>query len=56
MKMVPMAKPNSNDKQVVIPFERLKESDLEKGQYHVYKLYTSPIDVDSLIYKPAVMQ
>eukprot|EP00957_Ditylum_brightwellii_P012505 945185-Ditylum_brightwellii.AAC.1 len=53
MKTAPMANKRSNPdvKQAIIPFPRPEPMNLEKGQYHTYKIHTTPADTTSLIYK-----
>eukprot|EP00957_Ditylum_brightwellii_P141589 10786609-Ditylum_brightwellii.AAC.1 len=45
---------NPDVKQAIIPFQRPAPRNLEKGQYHTYKLRTNPADPTSPIYKLAV--
>ena len=42
-------------KQAVIPFERPEAKTLETVQCHVYKLWTSPTNADSPVYKLTVL-
>eukprot|EP00957_Ditylum_brightwellii_P159451 12137696-Ditylum_brightwellii.AAC.1 len=42
---------NPDVKQVIIPFPRLETRNLEKGQYHTYKLCTTPADATSPVYE-----
>eukprot|EP00957_Ditylum_brightwellii_P188315 14336786-Ditylum_brightwellii.AAC.1 len=53
METVPTAnKRTSPDvKRVIIPFPRLEPKNLEKGQYHTYKLRTTPADATLPVYK-----
>eukprot|EP00957_Ditylum_brightwellii_P093100 7088107-Ditylum_brightwellii.AAC.1 len=56
MKTAPTSKQQSNPdvKQVVIAFTRLSPRQLECGQFHTYKLCTTPTDATSPIYKLSV--
>eukprot|EP00957_Ditylum_brightwellii_P012893 974429-Ditylum_brightwellii.AAC.1 len=57
MRTVPTA-PNSSNldvKRVIIPFPRLDPRNLEKGQYHTYKLCTTPVDPISPVYDISVL-
>eukprot|EP00957_Ditylum_brightwellii_P013540 1020815-Ditylum_brightwellii.AAC.1 len=56
MKTVPMANKRSNldVKQVITPFSRLEPRNLERGQFHTYKLRTTPADATSPVYKLSV--
>eukprot|EP00957_Ditylum_brightwellii_P098493 7503362-Ditylum_brightwellii.AAC.1 len=55
MKTALIASKSSNPdvKQEIIPFPRLDPRNLEKGQYHPYKLCTTPADPTSPVYKLA---
>eukprot|EP00957_Ditylum_brightwellii_P122505 9341968-Ditylum_brightwellii.AAC.2 len=54
--MVPTSKQQSNPdvKQVVIAFQRPYLRQLKCGQFHTYKLHSTPADVTSPIYKLSV--
>eukprot|EP00957_Ditylum_brightwellii_P199089 15176161-Ditylum_brightwellii.AAC.1 len=55
MKTVPSTKQsNPNMKQAVIAFQQPPPSQLECGQYHTYKLRTTPADATLPIYKLSV--
>eukprot|EP00957_Ditylum_brightwellii_P185474 14122300-Ditylum_brightwellii.AAC.1 len=56
MRMVPttMRQSNPDVKQAVIPFPRPSPKQLERGQFHAYKLRTTPADATSPIYKLSV--
>eukprot|EP00957_Ditylum_brightwellii_P096780 7370700-Ditylum_brightwellii.AAC.1 len=56
MKLVPIATKSSDPdvKRAIIPFQRLAAKNLEKGQYHTYKLRTTPAAPTSPIYELAV--
>ena len=53
MKTVPMATKSTNldVKRAIIPFPRLDPRNLEKGQYHTYKVCTTPADPTAPVYK-----
>eukprot|EP00957_Ditylum_brightwellii_P113913 8683976-Ditylum_brightwellii.AAC.1 len=53
MKTVLQANKRSNldVKQPIIPFMRLEPRNLERGQFHTYKLRTTPVDATSPVYK-----
>eukprot|EP00957_Ditylum_brightwellii_P062198 4720278-Ditylum_brightwellii.AAC.1 len=46
---------NPNVKRAVIAFQQPQARQLEKGQYHMYKLCTAPADATSPIYKLSVL-
>eukprot|EP00957_Ditylum_brightwellii_P075167 5711961-Ditylum_brightwellii.AAC.1 len=53
--MAPSTKQSSPDvKQAVIAFQRPPPRQLEHGQYHTYKLCTTPADATSPIYELSV--
>eukprot|EP00957_Ditylum_brightwellii_P056016 4245402-Ditylum_brightwellii.AAC.1 len=55
MKTVPINTQNNSDiKRVVIAFQQPQDRNLERGQYHTYKLCTTPTDSTSPIYKLSV--
>jgi hypothetical protein len=56
MKIAPIATKSSNPdvKRAIILFQRPAPRNLEKGQYHTYKLRTTPADPTSPVYKLAV--
>eukprot|EP00957_Ditylum_brightwellii_P145641 11089131-Ditylum_brightwellii.AAC.1 len=55
MKTAPISKQSSpNVKQAVIAFQRPSPRQLERSQYHMYKLLTTPADTTSPIYKFSV--
>eukprot|EP00957_Ditylum_brightwellii_P020409 1538835-Ditylum_brightwellii.AAC.1 len=55
MKTAPSTKQsNPNVKQAVIAFQRPPPRQLKCGQFHTYKLRTTPADTTSPIYKFAV--
>eukprot|EP00957_Ditylum_brightwellii_P083897 6376107-Ditylum_brightwellii.AAC.1 len=56
MKTVPTASKHSNPdvKRAIIPFPRLEPRNLERGQFHTYKLRTTPMDATSPVYKLSV--
>ena len=54
MKLAPSGEANTDSKRAVILFERLQAKAPAKGQYHTYKLCTSPSNLDLPIYKLAV--
>eukprot|EP00957_Ditylum_brightwellii_P065530 4970849-Ditylum_brightwellii.AAC.1 len=56
MKIAPIATKSSNPdvKRAIIPFQRSAPRNLEKGQYHTYKLRTAPADPTSPVYKLVV--
>eukprot|EP00957_Ditylum_brightwellii_P177981 13556719-Ditylum_brightwellii.AAC.1 len=56
MKTVPTANNRTNPdvKRAIIPFLRPELRNLEKGQYHTYKLHTTPVDTTSPVYKLSV--
>eukprot|EP00957_Ditylum_brightwellii_P113521 8655526-Ditylum_brightwellii.AAC.1 len=55
MKTAPSTKQsNPNVKQAVIAFQQPPTRQLERGQYHTYKLSTTPADATSSIYKLSV--
>eukprot|EP00957_Ditylum_brightwellii_P122846 9367429-Ditylum_brightwellii.AAC.1 len=45
---------NPDVKRAVIPFPRPAPRQLEHGQFHTYKLHTSPVDPTSPIYELSV--
>eukprot|EP00957_Ditylum_brightwellii_P082285 6256873-Ditylum_brightwellii.AAC.1 len=53
MKTVPMATKHTNPelKQAIILSPRPEPRNLEKGEYHTYKLRTTPTDATSPVYK-----
>eukprot|EP00957_Ditylum_brightwellii_P181408 13818543-Ditylum_brightwellii.AAC.1 len=56
MKTAPTAPKSSNPdvKQAIIPFLRPDPRNLEKGQYHTYKLCTTPTDLTSPVYELSI--
>eukprot|EP00957_Ditylum_brightwellii_P063616 4828832-Ditylum_brightwellii.AAC.1 len=56
MRMVPTStkQRNPDKKQVIIPLPRPVPRQLEQGQFHTYKLSTTPTDATSPIYKLSV--
>ena len=56
MKTVPTANKRTNPdvKRAIILFPRLEPRNLEKGQFHTYKLRTIPMDATSLVYELSV--
>ena len=54
MKLAMTSKVNPDTKRALIHFKRPDAMTLETGQYHVYKLRTSPTNVDLRIYELAV--
>eukprot|EP00957_Ditylum_brightwellii_P161324 12283617-Ditylum_brightwellii.AAC.1 len=46
---------NSNIKRAVITFQQPQTRQLKRGQYHTYKLSTTPADPTSPIYKLSVL-
>eukprot|EP00957_Ditylum_brightwellii_P171731 13073689-Ditylum_brightwellii.AAC.1 len=55
MKTAPSTKQsNPSMKQAVIAFQQPPPRQLERGQYHMYKLHTTPTDATSPIYKFSV--
>eukprot|EP00957_Ditylum_brightwellii_P182935 13934753-Ditylum_brightwellii.AAC.1 len=56
MKTVPTATKHTNPdvKQAIIPFLRPEPKNLEKGQYHTYKLRTTPAGATLPVYKLSV--
>eukprot|EP00957_Ditylum_brightwellii_P157886 12018140-Ditylum_brightwellii.AAC.1 len=55
MKTVPpTTRCNPEVKQAVIAFQQQQARQLKCGQYHMYKLCTTPADATSLIYKLSV--
>eukprot|EP00957_Ditylum_brightwellii_P162025 12335533-Ditylum_brightwellii.AAC.1 len=56
MKTVPTANKRSNldVKQAIIPFPRLEPRSLERGQFHSYKLCTTPVDATLPVYKLSI--
>eukprot|EP00957_Ditylum_brightwellii_P197454 15044150-Ditylum_brightwellii.AAC.1 len=55
MKTAPSTKrSNPNVKQVVIAFQQSPPRQLEHGQYHTYRLCTTPADTTLPIYKLSV--
>eukprot|EP00957_Ditylum_brightwellii_P008679 658806-Ditylum_brightwellii.AAC.1 len=56
MKTVPAANKRSNTdmKQAIIPFPRPEPRNLERGQFHIYKLHTTPLDATTPVYKLSV--
>eukprot|EP00957_Ditylum_brightwellii_P012351 932766-Ditylum_brightwellii.AAC.1 len=56
MKTVPTANKRSNPgmKRAIIPFPRPDPRNLERGQFHTYKLRTTPADATSPVYKLSV--
>eukprot|EP00957_Ditylum_brightwellii_P064984 4929585-Ditylum_brightwellii.AAC.1 len=56
MRTVPTSPKQSNlgMKQAVIPFPRPAPKQLERGQFHAYKLHTTPADVTSLIFELSI--
>eukprot|EP00957_Ditylum_brightwellii_P047079 3575151-Ditylum_brightwellii.AAC.1 len=57
MKTVPMVTKRTNPdvKRAIIPFLRPEPRNLEKGQYHTYKLCTTPVDATLPVYKLFVL-
>eukprot|EP00957_Ditylum_brightwellii_P052755 3998994-Ditylum_brightwellii.AAC.1 len=45
---------NPDTKRVVIAFQQPQARQLERGQYHMYKIRTTPADATSLIYKLSI--
>eukprot|EP00957_Ditylum_brightwellii_P096833 7374188-Ditylum_brightwellii.AAC.1 len=56
MRTVPTSTKQSNPdvKRTIIPFPRPAPRQLEHGQFHTYKLCTTPADVTSPIYELSV--
>eukprot|EP00957_Ditylum_brightwellii_P089644 6827343-Ditylum_brightwellii.AAC.1 len=55
MKTAPPSKQSNPDvKQAVIAFQQPQARQLECGQYHTYKLRTTPADAKSPIYKLSI--
>eukprot|EP00957_Ditylum_brightwellii_P039906 3021239-Ditylum_brightwellii.AAC.1 len=56
MKMVPMTNKCSNPdvKWVIIPFPRPDPRNVERDQFHTYKLCTTPTDATLPVYKLSV--
>eukprot|EP00957_Ditylum_brightwellii_P017947 1352105-Ditylum_brightwellii.AAC.1 len=56
MKTVPMANKRSNPdvKQAIIPFPRPEPRNLERGQFHTYKLRTTPADATLPVYELSI--
>eukprot|EP00957_Ditylum_brightwellii_P000052 3613-Ditylum_brightwellii.AAC.1 len=56
MKTVPMANKRSNPdvKRAIIPFSRLELRNLERGQFHTYKLRTTPADAILPVYELSI--
>eukprot|EP00957_Ditylum_brightwellii_P155585 11843492-Ditylum_brightwellii.AAC.1 len=56
MRMVPTTIKQSNPdvKRAIIPFPRPIPRQLERGQFHTYKLHTIPADTTSPLYKFSV--
>eukprot|EP00957_Ditylum_brightwellii_P026768 2024955-Ditylum_brightwellii.AAC.1 len=56
MRAVPTSTKRSNPdvKQAIVPFPRPAPRQLECGQFHTYKLCTTPADATSLIYKLSI--
>eukprot|EP00957_Ditylum_brightwellii_P074986 5698642-Ditylum_brightwellii.AAC.1 len=45
---------NPDVKRAIIPFPRPELRNLEKGQYHTYKLRTTPVDATLPVYELSV--
>eukprot|EP00957_Ditylum_brightwellii_P048912 3710798-Ditylum_brightwellii.AAC.1 len=56
MRTVPTTSRRSNPdvKQAIIPFPRPAPRQLERGQFHAYKLHTTPADATSPLYELSV--
>eukprot|EP00957_Ditylum_brightwellii_P209467 15361887-Ditylum_brightwellii.AAC.1 len=56
MKTVLMAtkRTNLDVERAIIPFPRPEPRNLEKGQYHTYKLHTTPTDATSPVYELSI--
>eukprot|EP00957_Ditylum_brightwellii_P192920 14689278-Ditylum_brightwellii.AAC.1 len=56
MRTVPTKPGQSNKdvKQSIIPFQRLAPKPLKRGQFHAYKLHTTPADATSPLYELSV--
>eukprot|EP00957_Ditylum_brightwellii_P165530 12601892-Ditylum_brightwellii.AAC.1 len=56
MKTVPTANKRSNlkMKRAIIPFPRPKPRNLERGQFHTYKLCTTPMDATLPVYQLSI--
>eukprot|EP00957_Ditylum_brightwellii_P077611 5897838-Ditylum_brightwellii.AAC.1 len=56
MRTVPTTTRQSNPdvKRAVIPFPRSAHRQLERGQFHAYKLRTTPVDATSPIYELSI--
>eukprot|EP00957_Ditylum_brightwellii_P046615 3537185-Ditylum_brightwellii.AAC.1 len=55
MKTVPKStQSNPNIKRAVIAFQQPQARQLKRGQYHTYKLCTTPADITSPIYELSV--
>eukprot|EP00957_Ditylum_brightwellii_P176395 13432427-Ditylum_brightwellii.AAC.1 len=55
MKTAPPSKQSNPDvKQAVIAFQQPQPRQLKRGQYHTYKLHTTPADATLPIYKLSV--
>eukprot|EP00957_Ditylum_brightwellii_P026007 1966491-Ditylum_brightwellii.AAC.1 len=55
MKTVPSTKQSNPDvKQAIIAFQQPPPRQLERRQYHMYKLLTAPADTTSPIYKLSI--
>eukprot|EP00957_Ditylum_brightwellii_P144053 10976407-Ditylum_brightwellii.AAC.1 len=57
MKTVPTANKRSNPdvKRAIIPFPRPELKNLERGQFHTYKLRATPVDATLPVYKLSVL-
>eukprot|EP00957_Ditylum_brightwellii_P022084 1665931-Ditylum_brightwellii.AAC.1 len=56
MKTAPTSKQQSNPdvKRAVFAFPRPPPRQVERGQFHTYKLHTTPVDATSPIYKLSI--
>eukprot|EP00957_Ditylum_brightwellii_P142359 10845486-Ditylum_brightwellii.AAC.1 len=45
---------NKDMKRLIIPFQRPTPKPLERGQFHTYKIRTTPADATSPLYKLSV--